>query len=193
VRFPAFIKPRKGFIWIGTGNGLISYDGYNFSRYTYNKDVLTTISNSHVNVILEDNQKQLWVGTNNGLNLFNKKENNFLRIDVLKVKGGRNYISSLIQDDNNTIWVGTFGGIKRLNKKKLLLEEISADLNSPFRKSRVLSLFFDRKYGVLVGTSKGLECFDPKNGSRKNLPKALSDNASLLKSKIWKIDQGKKW
>lgn len=180
-------QTKKGFIWIGTANGLISYDGYNFSRYVYNKDVLSTISNSHVNVILEDNQKQLWVGTNNGLNLFNKKENNFLRIDVLKVKGGRNYISSIIQDDNNNIWVGTFGGIKRLNKKKLLLEEISADLNSPFRKSRVLSLFFDAKYGVLVGTSKGLECFDPKNGSRKNLPKALSGNASLLKSKIWKV------
>lgn len=180
-------QTRKGFIWIGTANGLISYDGYNFLRYAYNKDVLSTISNSHVNVILEDKQKQLWVGTNNGLNLFNKKENNFLRIDVLKVKGGRNYISSIIQDDHNTIWVGTFGGIKRLNTTKYVLEEISTDLNSPFRKSRVLSLFFDSKYGVLVGTSKGLDCFDPKNGSRKELPKALGDNAALLKSKIWKV------
>ncbi|WP_264538209.1 two-component regulator propeller domain-containing protein [Flavobacterium sp. N1736] len=180
-------QTKNGFIWIGTANGLISYDGYNFLRYVYNKDILTTISNSHINVVLEDNQKELWIGTNNGLNLFNKKENNFLRVDVLKVKGGRNYISSIIQDDQNRIWVGTFGGIKRLNKKKYLLEEISNDHNSTFRKSRVLSLFYDSKYGVLVGTAKGLECFDPKNGSKKTLPKALSDNAFLLKSKIWKI------
>ena len=180
-------QTKKGFIWIGTANGLISYDGYNFLRYVYNKDVLTTISNSHINVILEDNQNELWVGTNNGLNLFNIKENNFLRVDVLKVKGGRNYISSIIQDDHNRIWVGTFGGIKRLNKKKYLLEEISNDLNSPFRKSRVLSLFYDNKYGVLVGTAKGLECFDPKNGSKKNLPGALSNNTALIKSKIWKV------
>jgi signal transduction histidine kinase/ligand-binding sensor domain-containing protein/DNA-binding response OmpR family regulator len=180
-------QTKKGFVWIGTANGLISYDGYNFLRYVYNKDLLTTISNSHVNVILEDSEKQLWVGTNNGLNLFNKKENNFLRVDVLKVKGGRNYISSIIEDDQKRIWVGTFGGIKRLNKQKYLLEEISNDQNSPFRKSRVLSLFYDSTYGVLAGTAKGLECFDPKNGSKKNLPEALSGNNSLLKSKIWKI------
>ena len=67
------------------------------------------------------------------------------------------------------------------------MEEISSDHNSPFRKSRVLSLFYDRNYGVLVGTSKGLECFDPKNGSKKAMPKVLSENESLLKSKIWKI------
>ncbi|MGQ7947534.1 hybrid sensor histidine kinase/response regulator transcription factor [Flavobacterium sp. WC2509] len=180
-------QTKKGFIWIGTANGLISYDGYDFLRYVYNKDILNTISNNHINVVLEDNEKELWIGTNNGLNLFNKKENTFLRIDIRKVKGGRNYISSIIQDNQNRIWVGTFGGIKLLNKKKYVLEEISSDLNSPFRKSRVLSLFYDSKYGVLVGTSKGLECFDPQNGSKKNLPKIFSDNTSLVKSKIWKV------
>jgi ligand-binding sensor domain-containing protein len=175
-------QTKKGFIWIGTANGLISYDGYSFLRYAYNKDILNTISNNHINVVLE-----LWVGTNNGLNLFNKRERDFLRVDVQKVKGGRNYISSLIQDDQNRIWIGTFGGVKRLNKKQYLLEEISNDHNSPFRKSRVLSLFYDSNYGVLVGTAKGLECFDPKNGSRKELPKTLKENDDLLHSKIWKI------
>jgi signal transduction histidine kinase/ligand-binding sensor domain-containing protein/DNA-binding NarL/FixJ family response regulator len=180
-------QTQKGFIWIGTANGLMSYDGYNFLRYVYNKDILTTISNNHINVVLEDNEKKLWIGTNNGLNLFNKKEDNFLRIDIQSVKGGRNYISSIIQDANNTIWVGTFGGVKRLNKEKKILEDISNDPNSLFRKSRVLSLFYDAQYGVLVGTAKGLQCFDPKNGIKKSLPKIMTDNASFLKAKVWKI------
>ena len=72
-------QTKKGFIWIGTANGLISYDGYNFLRYVYNKDILNTISNNHINVILEDRQKELWVGTNNGLNLFNKNERRFIQ------------------------------------------------------------------------------------------------------------------
>ncbi|KQB42869.1 Histidine kinase [Flavobacterium daejeonense] len=180
-------QTQKGLIWIGTANGLISYDGYNFIRYVYNKDIPNSISNNHVNVILEDNKKELWIGTNNGLNLFNKNEKNFLRVDVQKIKGGRNYISSIIQDDHNRIWVGTFGGVKRLNRQKYKMEEISSDHNSLFRRSRVLSLFFDRSYGVLVGTSKGLECFDPNNGSKKAMPKVLTANKALIKSKIWKI------
>jgi signal transduction histidine kinase/ligand-binding sensor domain-containing protein/DNA-binding response OmpR family regulator len=180
-------QTEKGFIWIGTANGLISYDGYNFLRYVRNKDRMSSISNNHINVVFEDKEKMLWIGTNNGLNLFNKKGDNFLRIDIPNIKGGRNYISSIIQDANNTVWVGTFGGVKRLNKKKYLLEDISNDPNSPFKKSRVLSLFYDSRYGVLVGTSKGLQCFDPKNGGQKNLPAIWSGNASLLKAKIWKV------
>ncbi|MBA4317209.1 MAG: hybrid sensor histidine kinase/response regulator [Flavobacterium sp.] len=180
-------QTKKGFIWIGTANGLMSYDGYNFSRYVYKKDIVSSISNNHINVVLEDNEKKLWIGTNNGLNLFDKKGDNFIRIDIPPIKGGRNYISSIIQDADNRIWIGTFGGVKRLNKEKYLLEEISKDPNSPFKKSRVLSLFYDSQYGVFVGTSKGLQCFDPKNGAKKNLPKSLSGNASFLKAKIWKV------
>ena len=180
-------QTKKGFIWIGTANGLINYDGYNFSRYILNIDDKKSISNNHINTFLEDNEKNLWVGTNNGLNLFNEKGNNFIRIDILPIKGGRNYISSITQDANNRIWIGTFGGVKLLDKKNYLLKEISNDPNSPFKKSRVLSLFYDAKYGILVGTAKGLYCFDPKNGTQKILPKILSNNASFLKAKIWKI------
>lgn len=180
-------QSKKGFIWIGTANGLMSYDGYNFLRYVFNKDIISSISNNHINAVLEDNEKKLWVATNNGLNLFNEKGGNFIRIDIPPIKGGRNYISSIIQDANNTIWVGTFGGVKRLNKQKYLLEEISKAPNSPFKKSRVLSLFYDSKYGVLVGTSKGLQCFDPKNGTKKDLPKIWSSNSTFLKAKVWKV------
>lgn len=180
-------QTKKGFIWIGTANGLINYDGYNFSRYILNKDDKNSISNNHINAVLEDNEKKMWIGTNNGLNLFNEKENNFIRIDIPPIKGGRNYISSIVQDANNRIWVGTFGGVKRLDKEKHLLKEVSNDPNSPFKTSRVLSLFFDTKYGILVGTSKGMQRFDPNTGGQKNLPKILSTNPSFLKAKVWKV------
>ncbi|MBC7845983.1 MAG: response regulator [Flavobacterium sp.] len=180
-------QTEKGFIWIGTANGLINYDGYNFTRYVFDKDIPSSISNNHINVVLEDNEKKLWVGTNNGLNLFDKKGDNFIRIDIPPIKGGRNYISSIIQDDQNRIWVGTFGGVKRLNKEKHLLEYISNNPNSIFKKSRVLSLFYDSRYGVLVGTSKGLHCFDPKNGASKNLPEIFRSNDTFLKAKVWKV------
>lgn len=180
-------QTEKGFIWIGTANGLIRYDGYNFLRYVRNNENGNSISNNHINVILEDNDNKLWIGTNHGLNLFNKKANNFTNIDLSPVKGGKNYISSIIQDSDHTVWVGTFGGVKRLNRKKNRLEEISNDANSLFKKSRVLSLFYDSNYGVLVGSSQGLQCFDPKTGASKKLPEIWNSRPSFLKAKILKI------
>jgi signal transduction histidine kinase/ligand-binding sensor domain-containing protein/AraC-like DNA-binding protein len=180
-------QTKQGFIWIGTANGLIRYDGYNFLQYVRNKNSEGTISNNHINAILEDNEKNLWVGTNNGLNLFDKDRNNFVNIDIPPIKGGRNYISTIIQDTNNNVWVGTFGGVKLLDRKERLLKDISNDPNSTFKTSRVLSLFYDNIYGVLVGSSKGLQAFDPKNGIQKKLPKIWTDNASFSKAKIIKI------
>jgi signal transduction histidine kinase/ligand-binding sensor domain-containing protein/DNA-binding response OmpR family regulator len=180
-------QSEKGFIWIGTANGLIRYDGYNFLRYVRNNDNGKSISNNHINVILEDNESKLWIGTNHGLNLFNKKTNNFTSIDISSIKGGENYISSIIQDPDQTVWVGTFGGVKRLNKEKNGLDDISKDVNSVFKKSRVLSLFYHKTLGVLVGSSKGLQCFDPKTGASQKLPENWNKNPSFLKAKIIKI------
>lgn len=180
-------QTKLGFIWIGTSNGLIRYDGYNFLQYVRDKNKKGTISNNHINTIFEDHSKNLWIGTNNGLNLFDKSDNNFVNIDIPPIKGGRNYISTIIEDSNRNIWVGTFGGVKRLDTKTRLLKDISTDPLSLFKTSRVLSLYYDNNYGVLVGTSKGILAFDPKNGSQKKLPQNWLDNVSFLKSKVTKI------
>lgn len=73
-------QTEKGFIWMGTKNGLVRYDGYNFLRYTRDINGEASISNNYIYVIYEDDEENLWIGTNNGLNLFDKKLNNFVGI-----------------------------------------------------------------------------------------------------------------
>ncbi|MGS2738193.1 two-component regulator propeller domain-containing protein [Sinomicrobium sp. M5D2P17] len=176
----------KGFVWIGTENGLFRYDGYRFYRYVRDKSE-GSLSNNHVNEIFEDSEGLLWIGTNHGVNLFNKNSDNFSPVDVSSTKGGRNYISSFAEDDAQNVWVGTFGGVKKLNKKDKLLDNITSDSNFTLNKSRVLSLFYDKQYGVLVGTAEGLQCFDPATAELRELPEVLSGNKKFLKAKVWKI------
>lgn len=180
-------QTENGFIWIGTETGLVRYDGYNFLRYTReNKD--GSISNNHINVVYEDFERKLWIGTNNGVNFFNKKTNKFLQVDIPPIKGGRNYISSMTEDYNNNLWIGTFGGVKRLNKEKYILENISSNSNSElFNSSRVLFLFCNKELGMLVGTAQGLKRFNPETGEVLELPKELKNNEAFSRAKIWKI------
>ena len=180
-------QSKKGFIWIGTENGLFRYDGYSFYRYLRDKDPEGSLSNSHVNVIFEDSHQNLWIGTNHGVNLLKKSSNGFIQVDVTKSKGGRNYITSFVEDSSHNIWIGTFGGVKRYNAESNLLENIQIDSNFILNQSRVLSLFYDKDYGVLVGTSEGTRCFDPVTFEIKLLPDALMRNQEFLKAKVWKI------
>jgi ligand-binding sensor domain-containing protein len=180
----SMLQSKKGFIWIGTKNGLFRYDGYSFNRYIRNRQITGSLSNNHINMIFEDSNENLWIGTNHGLNFFNKNSNNFISIDISSVKGGKNYISAFAEDKNKTIWVGTFGGVKRLNlKTNKLNDNPNFELNS----SRVLSLFYDKEWGLLAGTSQGLKHFDPTTLKSKKLPNVFYNNPDFLKAKIWKI------
>ncbi|WP_366186669.1 two-component regulator propeller domain-containing protein [Flavobacterium ovatum] len=183
----SMLQSEKGFIWIGTKNGLFRYDGYSFNRYIRNKQIKGSLSNNHINMIFEDSNENLWIGTNHGLNFFNKNSNNFITIDISSAKGGENYISSFAEDQNKTIWVGTFGGVKRLNLKTNKLNNINDNPNFELNSSRVLSLFYDKEWGLLAGTSQGLKHFDPTTLKSKKLPNVFYNNPDFLKAKIWKI------
>lgn len=186
------LQSKNGFIWIGTENGLVRYDGYNFLRfYTHNKDN-GTISNNFINDIYEDTEENLWVATNHGVNLYNKDTNKFRIIDLPPIKGGRNYIAVITEDDQQNLWVGTNKGLKVFNKQSYLLENIFQESNLILSNYRILSLFFDKDYGFLVGTNKGLQCFDPKSGLNKKLPKIIAENKNLLQQRILKIAKDKK-
>ena len=180
-------QSKRGFIWLGTDNGLLRYDGYHFFRYyTKNKED-GTISDNKINSVFEDSSENIWVATSHGVNLYNRNTNNFRIVDILPIKGGRNYITSFIEDEQHNIWVGTFGGVRKINKQNYLLEDVFKETAPALSKSKVFSLYYDAEYGALVGTDSGLERFNPKTGLQLGLPQIIKNNTSFQKRKILKI------
>jgi ligand-binding sensor domain-containing protein len=66
-RVTCFFKDKKGFMWIGTENGLNRFDGHSFLIYQPGKPA-SSISNSFINDIEQDGSGRLWVATTKGLN-----------------------------------------------------------------------------------------------------------------------------
>ena len=73
-------QDSRGFIWLGTQNGLNCFDGYNFQVHTFSPDDSTSISNNWIYGVTEDPSGDLWIGTKGGLNRFSTKEKRFTRI-----------------------------------------------------------------------------------------------------------------
>jgi ligand-binding sensor domain-containing protein len=55
-------QDKKGFIWIGTWEGLSKYDGYKFTNYT----IANGLSHNMVNDLYESPDEKLYVAENNG-------------------------------------------------------------------------------------------------------------------------------
>lgn len=73
-------QDSDGKLWLGTQDGLNSFDGRNFKHYKYSAADSNTISDQFVLTIAEDASGFLWVGTRSGLNKFNKRTGRFERI-----------------------------------------------------------------------------------------------------------------
>lgn len=87
--------------------------------YNHKKKEYHFNSTSHTcNSIMADSRKQLWIGLEDGLLLWNPntgQQKTFYTTDGLV----NNSIRSIIQTDNNTIWVSTSNGITRITSSDL--------------------------------------------------------------------------
>ncbi|HEY4206092.1 MAG TPA: two-component regulator propeller domain-containing protein, partial [Puia sp.] len=63
-------QDRRGFMWIGTYDGLNRYDGYNFKIFRNIIGDSTSLSTNSIIPIDGDDDNIIWVGTQNGLNVF---------------------------------------------------------------------------------------------------------------------------
>src|SRR5699024_2157323 len=68
------LQDHRGFMWIGTKNGLNRYDGYAFTIYRNNPSRANSLNSSYITSLYEDPYHYFWVGTRNGLNLFDRTD-----------------------------------------------------------------------------------------------------------------------
>lgn len=118
----SFCQDRKGFIWIGTMNGLNRYDGYNFIIYKNNPLDSTSISDNSISSIYEDKNGIIWIGTEKGgINKYDPKSDVFthLKNDPKNAFSlSHNKINFITADKHNNLWIATQNGLNKLSNQE---------------------------------------------------------------------------
>lgn len=115
------LQDHEGFLWISTAYGLNKFDGYSFEQYFNDKDDSTSIAYSSIGKLFEDSDNRLWIITKGILNLYNREQNNFIRInktDDLDIYG-------IIEDSKRNLWCFSSKGLFEFNYEEKAFTDFS--------------------------------------------------------------------
>ena len=124
----SIVQDREGDFWFGGEAGLIYYQVKlnQWDYFKYSKGNLQSLSNDNVQVIFEDSQGFIWVGTGDGLNQVVKSTlgNNSVYFKRITAHDGlpSNAIYGILEDDNNQLWLSTNSGIVKYKSNSPVME-----------------------------------------------------------------------
>ena len=166
ARVHAILEDHLGALWIGTfEGGLHRLEPRTGQVTSFRRDVndSRSLSSDRVRAVMEDDAHRLWVATSDGLNLFDRASQSFVRYgrDADNAHSLRDDdVMSLHQDRGGVLWVGTrAGGASHWSPKSWTLGHYQSAL---FGNSAVNAFADDGAGIVWVGTADGLVEIDTK-------------------------------
>jgi len=119
-------QDRDGFLWIGTHDGLFSYDGHQFTAFYHDEKKQNTICGNIVYSIKETKDNRLLIGTDGGLSVFNKKNKTFQTIDSAR-NNATEYVNNVLISRDNKIYTSCKSAVKCFDADLHLLYSLTGD------------------------------------------------------------------
>lgn len=188
-------QDSRGYIWIGTQNGLNKFNGYTFEVFTYNPADSNSIANNWINGIAEDKDANLWIATKGGLVKYTRKEKRFARINYstpyeVQVTG---CIYDVRCTRNGNILINTPPVLSVCNPKTMAFRHFISPLAFDGSvKDNNIPLLEDQKGIIWIASTKGLAAFDPTSETFRIYNADPGDPASLTDDNITALYQDQK-
>ncbi len=146
-------QDHDGCIWLGSNQGIFRYDSRNFTRFCNNPNNPNSLITDAITQLIVDNQNNLWIGTFNGLELFNRETQDFIHFEYKHnsepVKWP--FIYSMGIDEEGNLWIIDYNGLGVIDKEARTIKYVQ----SKYPKFRPRIIYFDRLQRGWIGTANG--------------------------------------
>lgn len=177
----SIFQDSKGYMWIGTKDGLNRYDGESIKIYNCTAKSENSLSSTYINDIEEDSYGNIWIATDYGLDFLNIDTDTIIRMKDLKNKNnlGNLKITSILKSSNeeDIMWVGTENGLMKFDTKNKNIKEFYHEKNNSdsLTSSSITCLEEDENSNIWVGTKKGINIIDKNSKITINKNNAFED------------------
>lgn len=201
----ALAEDRDGSLWIGTNShGLdrLTIDRSNlaiatkFEHFKSSHNRSDSLTGDAIRSLWVDNINQLWVGTTEGLNRFNRGEGTFTRFVNVEGDVGSisfNFVQSIAEDGEGNLWISTSGSglnlFDRNNARFVRFTHSPNDRGSLFN-NNVRVMYLDSKDNFWLGHyASGVSMLDRYASAFENFYSTPFDENSLNYNEIAAVDE----
>lgn len=156
--YNTLLLDSKNRLWFASDEGCVAYliDENRFETYRIMLKKQVRSQKELVNVIYEDKEGDIWVGTHgNGLFLLDKKENSFRLHTSEEVLSGEN-IRVLGETPSGNLLIGTGHGLSMLDKKEGKVVNFNSRTGFPLTLVNRKSLHVSRNQNIYMGGATGM-------------------------------------
>ena len=144
-------QDKEGYIWFGSGDGLCRWDGYQIRTFKSDYRHPDLLTHNWVNCIAEDAEQNLWIGTQFGLDILNKKTGRIRHF--AKGKLTNQTVCAILVTRNNDIYVGTnFGLNKYIPETDSFQHYYSGSSGNSICGNDIKTLLEDDRGDIWIGT-----------------------------------------
>ena len=162
------LQDHLGYLWFGTQNGLVKYDGYSMKVFKPDSNDSLSIGHRQIHAIYEDDSGTLWIGTpKGGLNLFDRVTETFTRYRLKpddSISTNSDNGTTIYGDKSGNLFVSSFNGLYFFDKKVenfKHIDEMLDEENINLADNRVGAFLEDRLTGnIYVGSNNKILVLD---------------------------------
>jgi|GEM_PF-4463375 len=157
-------QDQFGWIWLATGHGLTSYNGYEFEVYRYHPFDSSSMGANYVETLFETGEGDIWAALSvGGLSHLDRASLSFRSYQSAWMKNtnlrmSNSFVRALVEDVNGEIWLGTSAGLNKIDSTGSSFTRLWPSDES--ERIRVNCILEDVCGQLLLGTHEGFYVYE---------------------------------
>ncbi len=192
----AIAQDHEGFVWIGTEEGLLRWDGYQYRHYRAERGNPFGLPDNFIQSLYVDSAGVLWIGTlSGGLSRYDRLHDRFLTYGSDTHSLSSIVVRAITDDGAGGIWAATNHGIDEVSASRGKMRQVRHVDRDPssLPDDNVRALMRDHLGRIWVGTRRGLAYLDPSGRFLTSIDASSDGGKQLNVVSLYEDHDGRIW